>query len=581
MNLTNAMMGVQEATGDRRDPASIRVVSKSPRVGGGSAGDFEDSPIDLSEIGRAYYSDSYVMRAVNKIVGLMFKSDWHFNSSNSEALEYVSKRFELIAESTGITTKDLVREAGLNYVLYANTALVKVRGTENISDLEAEGYYEGDPIAGIFNIPVERLQVQRDEFGNIEGYMILSDEGDDLELQPEDVLHITYNKPTGRTFGVPHISSVLDDVLILRQIEENVVRMIYRNINPLMAYKVGLAEPGYEATDEEIDMVAAQIENMSLDSMLVLSERHSIEAVSSNNAILDAFDYLRYFRQRVFTGLGVSESTMGIGDSSNRSTADNQSSDLIDLVKDFQINFQSGIQKLINEILFEGGFDPVLEKENQVMFEFVEIEQSVKIARENHELQKFLANAQSIDKYMENIGEDPITDDELQRFYKNLFGEDRSDSARGAVDNKDKPENQHGKQNAPPKTPQEQLDNSKKGLIKNNNDNMGLTIKNSNLNVSIDDEKTMHKMNKLKAKLTELFNELYESDNPSSKIKEKWLSSFPNNVFESEEDKKAFVYAVEKATSTESFEDKDSFYMLEEAIIIYYNHLKEENSENT
>lgn len=581
MNLTNAMLGVQEATGDRRDPADIRVVSSAPRVGGGSAGDFEDSPIDLSEIGRAYYSDSYVMRAVNKIVGLMFKSGWHFNSSNRDALEYVERRFELIAESTEITTNDLIRETGLNYVLYANTALVKVRGVENIADLEAEGYYGGDPIAGIFNIPIERLQVQRDAFGNIERYLILSDEGDDLELAPEDVLHITYNKPTGRTYGVPHISSVLDDVLILRQIEENVVRMIYRNINPLMAYKVGLAEPGYEATDEEIDMVAAQIENMSLDSMLILSERHNVEAVSSNSAILDAFDYLRYFRQRVFTGLGVSESTMGIGDSSNRSTADNQSSDLIDLVKDFQINFQSGIQKLINEILFEGGFDPVLEKEDQVMFEFVEIEQSVKIARENHELQKFLANAQSIDKYMENIGEDPISDEELGRFYKNLFGEDRSDSAQGAVDNKDRPENQHGKQDAPPETPEEMHHINEKQLFENKSGKLGLTIEENNLNVSIDDEKTMHEANKLKVKLTELFNELYESNSPEHQIKEKWLSSFPNNVFESEEDRETFVYAVEKATSTESFESKDDFFMLEEAIIIYYNHLREGKNENT
>lgn len=581
MNLTNAMMGVQEATGDRRDPAAIRVVSSAPRVGGGQAGQFEDSPIDLSEIGRAYYSDSYVMRAVNKIVGLMFKSDWHFNSSNSDALEYVEKRFELIAESTDITTKDLIRETGLNYVLYANTALIKVRGTENIADLEAEGYYGGDPIAGIFNIPIERLQVQRDEFGNIEAYMILSDEGDDLELPPEDVLHITYNKPTGRTYGVPHISSVLDDVLILRQIEENVVRMIYRNINPLMAYKVGLAEPGYEATDEEIDMVAAQIENMSLDSMLVLSERHNVEAVSSNSAILDAFDYLRYFRQRVFTGLGVSESTMGIGDSSNRSTADNQSSDLIDLVKDFQINFQSGIQKLINEILFEGGFDPVLNKEEQVKFEFVEIEQSVKIARENHELQKFLANAQSIDKYMENIGEDPISDEELGRFYKNLFGEDRSDSAQGTVDNKDKPENQHGKQDAPPETPEEHLQINGKELIENKISKLGLTIEENNLNVSIDDEKTIHNTNKLKVKLTELFDELYESNASFDELQETWLSSFPNNFFESEEDEETFVYAVEKATSIEDFKKKDSFYMLEEAIIIYYNHLKEGKNGNT
>ena len=49
------------ATGAKRDPASTKVKSVSPRIGGGSAGQFEESPVDLSEIGRAYHSDSYVL----------------------------------------------------------------------------------------------------------------------------------------------------------------------------------------------------------------------------------------------------------------------------------------------------------------------------------------------------------------------------------------------------------------------------------------------------------------------------------------------------------------------------------------
>ena len=108
-----------------------------------------------------------------------------------------------------------------------------------------------------------------------------------------------------------------------------------------------------------------------------------------------------------------------------------------------------------------------------------------------------------------------------------------------------------------------------------------MTIKENNLNVSIDDEKTIHNTNKLKVKLTELFDELYESNASFDELQETWLSSFPNNFFESEEDEETFVYAVEKATSIEDFKKKDSFYMLEEAIIIYYNHLKEGKNGNT
>lgn len=574
-------MGVSEA-GDaqKRDYAKTRVVSTSPRVGG-RAGEFEESPIDLTEIGRAYYTDSYVMRAINKIVGLMFKSGWNFNGSNQDSLDYVKARFELMSESTEIAVNELIRELGFNYVLYSNAALVKTRGTENLAELEAEGYYGGEPISGLFNIPPERLQVQRDEFGNIEAYMIMSDEGDDLELKPEDVIHLTHNKPSGRTYGVPHISSVIDDVLILRQLEENVVRMVYRNIHPLMTYKAGLAEPGYEATDEEIQEIAATIDEMPLDSMLVLSERHTVETVSNKNGILDAYDYLRYFRQRVFTGLGVSESTMGIGDSSNRSTSDNQSSDLIDLVKDFQINFQDGLQRIVNEILYEGGYDPVLNKEDYVSFEFVEIEQSVMIARENHELMKYMSNAQSIDEYRKNIGKDPITDEELDRFYVHLIKKDDSEGAKNQVDNENQPENQHGKQDGPVDNPKEMSKKSNKTSFLEEKDNSRLTKETCKVSLAIDSEEKAEITEKVKGKISQLVAEVSQGKQLTPYVMEQWVNSLPASAFDSEEDKETFAFAVKAGVSTYDSIEEESIFLLEDTIIIYYNHLKEVNGENS
>src|SRR5699024_9691786 len=125
-----------------------------------------------------------------------------------------------------------------------------------------------------------------------------------------------------------------------------VSNILYRNLHPLQTYTVGKDKPGYEAQEGEIEEVQEAIQGASLDSMFVLPERHRIETVSSNSDFLDANGYLKYFRQRVFTGLGVSESTMGIGDTANRSTSDNQSSDVIDLVKDFQQNFSAEFQKI-------------------------------------------------------------------------------------------------------------------------------------------------------------------------------------------------------------------------------------------
>lgn len=472
------------ATGAKRDPASTKVKSVSPRIGGGSAGQFEESPVDLSEIGRAYHSDSYIRRAIDKISGLMFKSGWNLVSLNPTALEYVQNRLSLIEESTNISTEELLRELGGNFILYANAPIAKTRGSENLGGLQAAGYYGGEPINGLFPASPEYFQVQRDEFGNVENYTISGDSGGQgVEFSVEDIAHLTYHKPTGRAYGVPYIQNIIDDVLILRQIEENVARLVYRNLFPLQTYTVGRVEPGYEATDEEIEQVTEEIRNMPLDGILVIPERHKIESVSSNGAALQAYDYLKYFRQRVFTGLGVSESTMGIGDSGNKSTSDNQSSDLIDLVKDFQQTFAAEIQReIINEILFEGGFDPTLNKDDRVSFEFTEIEQAAKIARENHEMQKFMGNVQSLDETRERMGYEPTTD--MSMFFMNLTATLAMDtaSAQGTVSSKDQPQNQAGKQLNPNK------DTMKANFDKNDSNSM-LTEFGLKVNFTTDESK--------------------------------------------------------------------------------------------
>lgn len=583
--------GVSEATGDSapREPSTTAVKIVTPRLGGGAAGGFEDSPIDLTEIGRAYYTDSYISRAINKITGLMFKSGWHFSSLNSEALDYVQARFNLMTESTETSTEELLRELGGNYVLYGNSPIIKVRGTENLADLEATGYYGGDPIAALFSAPPEIFQIERDEYGNITNYNLVSEQGENVEFSPEDVIHMTYHKPSGRGYGVPHISNVIDDVLILRQIEENVARLIYRNIFPLQTYTVGKAEPGFEATEDEIIEVQETLRSAPLDSMIVMPERHKIETVSTNSGALQAYDYLRYFRQRVFTGLGVSESTMGIGDSSNRSTSDNQSSDLIDLVKDFQQNFTSEFQRVVDEILFEGGYDPTLNKEDRVKFEFVEIEQSAKISRENHNVQMFHGNAISFDELRSLNGHEPTT--ELGNFYYNLFKSDAgraSEASENQMNNRDQPENQHGKEDGPSKDSMKDSAQNEKNVQKlSKNTNSWLTNESHMVKFALDNHNEVFLANKVKdswKKTKQVLIDEFDNNQDSSKLTSLVESYFSENLFKSTEEKDQFVNTLVillskkmKHKNTKEFED--SLYLFEDSVVECYVHSLQYQSE--
>ena len=551
-----------------RDPESIRVRTVAPRAGTGTPGQFEMPEVDLVQIGQAYHSESYISRAVDKISGLMFKAGWELTSLNGEALRYVQTRLRLMEESTDIKTEELLRELGRNYVLYANAPIIKTRGQENLASLKVSGYYGGDPISGLFPGNPEAFQVLRDELGNIEQYSF-GEGAQAIEIKPEDILHLSYHRPSGRAYGIPYITNTLRDVLILRQVEETVSNILYRNLHPLQTYTVGKDKPGYEAQEGEIEEVQEAIQGASLDSMFVLPERHKIETVSSNSDFLDANGYLKYFRQRVFTGLGVSESTMGIGDTANRSTSDNQSSDVIDLVKDFQQNFSAEFQKIVNELLFEGGYDPTLNPEDRVDFAFTEIEHSAKIARENHEVQKFMMNVQGLAQTRKNIGYEPTED--LSDFYFN-FSSNLVD-ATGTIDNKNQPENQHGKSEGPSK---DSMKDSHKSTI----------IENSQL-TSLGRMVTVHSDNAFKNKesamLSDSWKKTYTVLKEKSLVTKKELcdvldGSLQESLFSNAEEKELFIETLSgiamSLTDGWKKEKLQNLYMFEEALSASYYALK-------
>ena len=450
----------------KRDPKKTLVKFLGQAIRGrGSGGEFEEPDVDLEEISRAYHTDSYIRRAVDKHYMLMFKSGWEISSKNEKASEYVWTRLKLMSEATGTTFEQLLSRAAQDFVLFANCFIVKARMKKAIPGIKAQPYTGKQPVAGYFILPPTTVRIARDDNGKVLSYQQDVGTGTPIEFRPEDVIHIYYNKPSGRAYGVPFVYNVINDVLMLRQIEENVARMIHRHIFPLYVYKVGLDKPGFEATEEEIQEIRNQVQDMPLDGGIVVPERHSIEVVGAEGNSIDAADYLKYFRQRVFTGLGVSDSVMGISDTANRSTSDNQSADLNDTVKEFQRIFAEAIQKeIINELLFEGGFDPILNSDDEVKFEFFEIEFDAKIKKENHLVQLFMQNAITHDEMRSLMGLDPVPDE--SRLHYRMIGDYQAEQAAARMgQNKDQPANQYGRQGSPGKPKKESAVKENKNAV--------------------------------------------------------------------------------------------------------------------
>lgn len=410
---------------------------------------------DLANVEMAYNADSYVRQAMDTYTKYMFKAGWDFIGSNSKASEYVKQRFELMAEATQKPTQILFMEMAQDFVTFANSITAKARDADYSfpAGIKAKSLNPRGPIVGYFPLKVTEMTVRRDRRGTITSWQQIP-EGSDrgVRFRPEDIIHMYYLKDKTAAFATPFLIPAISDVRALRQIEENVLKLVYRNLFPFLHYKVGSEElPGDEA---EVDDVRSKVENMDAEGGLVTTERHEIVPVATNQ-IIDAANYLKYFQRRVITALGVSELLFGHADTANRSTGDNLTDNFIDSVKSFQVAMEEFVNlHMVREILMEGGYDVLRRPEDMVRFRFREIDLASLIKKRNQAIYEYEHNAIDQNEMRAEIGRDPISDGSNMYMYKvaiPLALAKAETPSQNETDNRAKPTNQP-KKSQPQKT---------------------------------------------------------------------------------------------------------------------------------
>lgn len=454
----------EAAPAKKKTNAIVKKVGLAFTSGTGNRRDYQPPEYDLHEVSRAYNTESYIRQAIDKYVDLMFKQGWTLEGRNPKAVEYLKMRLHLISIAIGVPIEQFFTEIAEDLVKYHNVFIVKARAkkTEDrprVPSGRVVGLDGQEPISGYFLLNPTTVEISRDFNGNVLGYQqdIPTNPAPPVEFKPEDVVHIAYKRERGFAFGMPFLIPVIDDVKALREAEENVLRLIYKHIFPFHIYQVGLPEPGFEATDEEILEMEQKLSQMSLDAGLVLPERHNVKVVGLEGEALKAENYLKYFEQRVFTGLGVSEVQMGRGANASRATADAMTMEMHDRVKAFQRCMALHVDlRMIDELLMEGGYDPIARPDDDVDFMFKEIELESMIKAENHAVFLYEHNAITEDEMREMMGREPITD--RGNMYATLIDLPKIDAKLGdqtpgtkETDNKQKPTNQHGTRSGPKK----------------------------------------------------------------------------------------------------------------------------------
>lgn len=410
--------------------------------GGGGRGQFASYSVDLEEIHAAYMTDSYVRQAIDKYADLIFKSGWKIESKNDNAMNYIKLRLNLMAYQTDTPFDQLVAEIATDLVKYGNAYLVKARVDKSFIKAKATPVNSNKVIGGYFRVNPRTMQVDIDDNGNIRQWK-QSYNGTEKTFKPEDVVHFYYRREAGEPYGTPYFYQALEDVRLLRSIEDDVAKLVHRFSTPMFHVKVGLPQPGYEGTEEDIREIENALNDASGDGVLITNEKVEINVSGAEGSAIDANGYLKYFEDRVFTGLCVSATQMGRGDTANSSTADSLDQQMLNKIKSFQKVIENTITyKIFSELLLEGGFDIITNITNMVYFKFNEINVDTEIKLQNHKIFMFEHDAITYDELRDELGYD---DADESRLRSNMFG---------AVDNNDlsnleQPENQHGKNDAP------------------------------------------------------------------------------------------------------------------------------------
>lgn len=367
---------------------------------------------DLAQIKNAVLTDSYLAVAVRKFSQLITKAGYQIKSKNEDAANYVNDRIKVIEFRTKIPFYTLITSIARDLYTYSNSYIIKTRdnNTEKFG-LKAEKIFSGGAISGLFLADPASVTIRRNDAGAIDVYVINQE-----EYSPNDVIHLYIDKMNNADYGTSRIYSALEDVTMLRKAEGLVMTILYRFAIPVLHIKVGNTAEGQYATQKEINDARDAFQEMPNDGFIVTNERTAIEAITPNMQANQLLKFLEYLELRVFSALNASKSSMGRG--GGQSSADNTEALMHDEVRAFQNVITNFIEKyLFTELLLEGGFNPLLNKEDYVAFEFNEVSIDTKIKIESNTIQKYQGNVITLEEARRELGfSNEVSEEDMYAF---------------------------------------------------------------------------------------------------------------------------------------------------------------------
>jgi len=409
---------------DFMDKVSMRSITKPDYVDRGSfyfKYDRErivNPEFDFQQVFTYYHNEPLIERAISKRVSLMFKNGWKIVGKDKSLVKQINERFFEKCLISGKTPTSFLIELCELLLRYSNAFIYKKRVASEETNESGVVYKVGKkiikPTTTYQLISPLVMKPKLDKDGRIIQWLQYSvDKSREVaKYNPNDIIHLHMNRETGFIFGKPKILSIVQDVDALRIIEENVQMLIAIHLFPLYQYIVGTEERPAKILPNgttEVDAVQEMVESLPTQGVIFTPERHKIQAVSTDS-VMDVNPYLSYFKNRLYTGLGVSSVDMGEGDTSNRGTAVTISQALKD-----SIGFdQTLISEMLNATILKDIILEIPGTKNELVqllmstnFRFLTIDVDEKIKKETHAQALYNSGAISHNEMRDAVNQDP------------------------------------------------------------------------------------------------------------------------------------------------------------------------------
>ena len=377
----------------------------------------------------AYITDGIFKQGVDKY--FEFFRDIEFKGGDKQ-VQYLKTRLTQMSLESGQHWKSTIQAAILDLLKVGTTVLIKQRGfndksivkrclyqnrTSGLSQLIPADILSFEPV--IKDGVMQGWKINQDfklslkKTGNLSGGFIKVNTPPEVLIPNADLLILTYRKGPDSVYGIGMGFSALEDINILRSLEQVIAIMIKKFAIPTMLHTVARPAGFVGSLQQEINNAHNLWARNGPDSIIIAPDNHDVKVIGSESSALRAEGYIKLTTARACASMGLNPYALGFESGtigSDKATREM----MLNRVRSIQVELSNVLQMfLLNELLWEGGFDPYTVEEDVVRLEFTEIDMDTVIKSQNHAAdlwQKEALTHGELRKHLDKNPEAPITD---------------------------------------------------------------------------------------------------------------------------------------------------------------------------